>query len=105
MRHFASCGSSAAQNFPGKSALISAHAWPILYKMKELRIPVAEARKNLASILGKAAKKNQRVKITRYNRTLVGIISRADLLRLKDCEHMMKAPAGKRRKNRNRKRG
>jgi PHD/YefM family antitoxin component YafN of YafNO toxin-antitoxin module len=76
----------------------------MLYRMRELRIPVAEARKNLASVLAKAAK-NERVKITRYNQTLAGIISRADLMRLSHCDELLSAPRVKRSKKRNRKRG
>jgi hypothetical protein len=79
-------------------------AQQMLYKMKERRIPVAEARKNLAAILADAAKKNTRVKVTRYNKTLVGIISRHDLAQLKDCEERMPR-LRKRRRRRNMKRG
>jgi hypothetical protein len=74
--------------------------------MKELRIPVAEARKNLARVLAKAAKHDRRVKITRYNQTLAGIISRRDLMRLNDCDALMHRSATKRHsRKRNRKRG
>ncbi len=53
--------------------------------MKELRIPVGEARKNMRNILRRAAK-GARVKLTRYNRTMAVIISRDDLLQLQDCD-------------------
>ena len=67
--------------------------------MKELRIPVGEARKNMASILRRAGK-GTRVKLTRYNRTLAGLVSRDDLLQLERCEEIMSGrpkPTSKRR--------
>lgn len=65
----------------------------MLYKMRELRISVAEARKNLASILDDVANKKRRVKVTRYRQSLAGIISREDLARLDECEKtLFKSP-------------
>jgi hypothetical protein len=72
----------------------------MLYKMKKVaRIPVSEARKNFAKMLELAAK-GTRVKVTRYNQTLGGIISGDDLISLKDCEEEKStALARKRRQN------
>jgi len=53
--------------------------------MKERRIPVAEARSHLAALL-KDVERGARVKITRYNRTVAGIISQQDLTDLRDCQ-------------------
>ena len=58
----------------------------ILYNMKTTRIPVAAARRDFAKILARAAERGSRIKVTRYGTTLAGIISRADLSRLKECD-------------------
>ena len=74
----------------------------MLYKMKKVaRIPVSEARKNFANLLELAAS-GTRVKVTRYNQTLGGIISSEDLLSLKNCEDARvntNLPARKRKQN------
>jgi PHD/YefM family antitoxin component YafN of YafNO toxin-antitoxin module len=72
----------------------------MLYNMKKIaRIPVSEARKNFAKLLDLASK-GTRVKVTRYNQTLGGIISGDDLISLKDCdEEKATALARKRRQN------
>lgn len=49
------------------------------------RIPIAAARKNLASVLRKT-KDGERVKLTRYDKTIAAIIPKHDLEKLKDCE-------------------
>jgi len=54
--------------------------------MKTTRIPVAEARKDFAKLLAQAAKRGSRIKVTRYGTTLAGIISRADLSHLAECD-------------------
>lgn len=70
----------------------------MLYNMRKVaRIPVSEARKDLAKVLGLVAN-GTRVKITRYDRTLGGIISVEDLACLKDCEERKAAPPVSNRK-------
>ena len=59
----------------------------MLYNMKTLRIPVAEARKNLAHVL-KEAKSGARIKLTRYDKTIVGVVPQADLQNLVECEEL-----------------
>ena len=72
----------------------------MLYNMKKVaRIPISEARKDFAKVLGLVAN-GTRVKITRYDRTLGGIISSDDLASLADCEERKRAlPAAKRSEN------
>jgi prevent-host-death family protein len=50
-----------------------------------LRIPIANARKNFANIL-RQTKDGERVKLTRYDKTIAAIIPKHDLEKLKDCE-------------------
>jgi prevent-host-death family protein len=57
----------------------------MLYNMKTLRIPIAEARKNFAEVM-REVQSGTRVKLTRYNKTLVALISNKDLKILKECE-------------------
>ena len=49
------------------------------------RIPIAVARKNFASLLRKT-KDGERVKLTRYDKTIGAIIPKHDLDKLKECE-------------------
>lgn len=49
------------------------------------RIPIADARKNFANLLSRT-KDGERVKLTRYNKTVAAIIPKQDLEKLKDCE-------------------
>jgi prevent-host-death family protein len=49
------------------------------------RIPIADARKNFANVL-RRTKDGERVKLTRYNKTVAAIIPKQDLEKLKDCE-------------------
>jgi len=49
------------------------------------RIPIAAARKHFASLLRKT-KDGERVKLTRYDKTIAAIIPKHDLEKLKDCE-------------------
>jgi len=56
------------------------------------RIPIAAARKNLASLVRKT-KDGDRVKLTRYNKTIAAIIPKHDLEKLHDCEDQDHASA------------
>jgi prevent-host-death family protein len=49
------------------------------------RIPTAEARKKFAKVIQRSAG-GERIKLTRYNRTLAVLIPKADLDTLEDCE-------------------
>jgi prevent-host-death family protein len=69
--------------------------------MKISRIPVAIARRDFAKLLERAGKRGSRVKVTRYGTTLAGIISRADLHRLQECDDLLahaRPPKARRRK-------
>jgi len=68
--------------------------------MKTTRIPVAEARKDFAKLLARAAERGSRIKVTRYGTTLAGIISRADLSHLQECDETL--PRRRSRPNRRR---
>ena len=61
----------------------------MLYNMRNPRISVAGARKDFANLLSRAAKRGTRIKVTRYGTTLAGIISRADLARLEECDETL----------------
>jgi prevent-host-death family protein len=54
------------------------------------RIPIAAARKQFASVLRKT-KDGERIKLTRYNKTVAAIIPKHDLEKLKDCENQEEA--------------
>lgn len=56
------------------------------------RIPIADARKRFASLL-RATKDGERIKLTRYNKTVAAIIPKHDLEKLKDCESREDASA------------
>jgi prevent-host-death family protein len=49
------------------------------------RIPTAEARKGFAHMLRDSAK-GERIKLTRYNKTVAVIIPKKDLADLEECE-------------------
>ena len=49
------------------------------------RMPIAEARKGFASMLRNSAA-GERIKLTRYNKTVAVIIPKKDLAELEDCE-------------------
>jgi prevent-host-death family protein len=49
------------------------------------RIPIAAARKRFASVLLRT-KDGERIKLTRYNKTVAAIIPKRDLDKLNDCE-------------------
>ncbi len=49
------------------------------------RIPTAEARKGFANVLRDSAK-GERIKLTRYNKTVAVIIPKKDLVDLEECE-------------------
>lgn len=67
------------------------------FNMKEARIQVANARKNFADVLARAAKKGERIKVVRYRTTLAGIVPGRDLERLDECDDLMSNGKGKRR--------
>jgi prevent-host-death family protein len=50
-----------------------------------IRIPIAVARKQFASIVQKTTD-GERIKLTRYNKTVAVIIPKRDLEKLRDCE-------------------
>jgi prevent-host-death family protein len=56
------------------------------------RIQVHQARKDFASVVGRSAR-GERIKVTRYGRTLAAIVSKSDLERLEDCEEQTGATA------------
>jgi hypothetical protein len=78
----------------------------ILYNMKRTGISVAEARRNFAGLLSRAARTGARIRVRRYRTTLAGIISRADLQRLEECDDAMRGrrPAKARRRTLRKKR-
>lgn len=49
------------------------------------RMPTAVARKGFASVLRNSAA-GERIKLTRYNKTVAVIIPKKDLVELEDCE-------------------
>lgn len=57
------------------------------------RMPTAEARKGFASVLRNSAA-GERIKLTRYNKTVAVIIPKKDLDELEDCEERKKAHGG-----------
>jgi antitoxin (DNA-binding transcriptional repressor) of toxin-antitoxin stability system len=57
------------------------------------RMPTAEARKGFASVLRNSAA-GERIKLTRYNKTIAVIIPKKDLVELEDCEEKKKAHGG-----------
>src|SRR5688572_15218435 len=71
------------------AALTSAARMENLYNMKRTNISVAEARRNFAGVLSRAARTGARIRVRRYRTTLAGIISRTDLQRLEECDESM----------------
>lgn len=63
--------------------------------MKVVRIPVAEARKNLKKVVSQA-QAGKRIKLTRYNKTLVGLVGSDDLHSLEECERVLSKKKAKR---------
>jgi prevent-host-death family protein len=51
-----------------------------------MRIPKSEARANFSDVVGLAARRGERVKITHYGKTLAVLIPKRDLDKLEDCE-------------------
>jgi antitoxin (DNA-binding transcriptional repressor) of toxin-antitoxin stability system len=49
------------------------------------RISAAEARKNMAAVVQKA-QNGERIKLTRYDKTVAVLIPKRDLASLEDCE-------------------
>ncbi|HLK93731.1 MAG TPA: type II toxin-antitoxin system prevent-host-death family antitoxin [Polyangia bacterium] len=56
------------------------------------RIPTAAARKGFANVLRDSAK-GERIKLTRYNKTVAVIIPKKDLVDLEECEKQ-RTPSG-----------
>jgi prevent-host-death family protein len=56
------------------------------------RIPIAAARKQFASVLAKT-KDGDRIKLTRYDKTIAAIIPKKDLEKLRECEADNENPA------------
>jgi antitoxin (DNA-binding transcriptional repressor) of toxin-antitoxin stability system len=67
----------------------------LCFSMKEVRIQVANVRKNFANVLARAAKNGDRIKVVRYRTTLAGIVPGRDLERLDECEDVMKGRSKK----------
>ena len=55
------------------------------------RIQAAGARKNFSSLVTKSAA-GERIKVTRYNKTVAVLIPKRDLEQLEDCEKEMPRP-------------
>jgi prevent-host-death family protein len=53
------------------------------------RVAIAHARASLKDIVEDVRKGQERVKLTRYNRTLAGIVSAADLHILDECKRAL----------------
>lgn len=49
------------------------------------RIPTAEARKDFATVLRDSAR-GERIKLTRYDKTVAVVVSKDDFAKLEDCE-------------------
>lgn len=56
------------------------------------RVPVAQARKRFASILGHTLA-GERIKLTRYDKTIAVVIPEKDFTQLEDCESTRRVPA------------
>jgi len=56
------------------------------------RLPTAVARKDFANVLRDSAA-GERIKLTRYNKTVAVIISKKDLTELEDCQRLHGAGA------------
>jgi antitoxin (DNA-binding transcriptional repressor) of toxin-antitoxin stability system len=56
-----------------------------MFRLMTTRIPIAFARKHFASVLRKT-KDGERVKLTRYDKTIGAIIPKHDLDKLRECE-------------------
>jgi antitoxin (DNA-binding transcriptional repressor) of toxin-antitoxin stability system len=56
-----------------------------MLRLMTTRIPIAVARKHFASLLRKT-KDGERVKLTRYDKTIGAIIPKHDLEKLRECE-------------------
>jgi antitoxin (DNA-binding transcriptional repressor) of toxin-antitoxin stability system len=55
------------------------------------RVSTAVARKDLASVLRSSAR-GERIKLTRYNKTVAIVIPKKDLAELEDCEKSRAKP-------------
>ena len=66
------------------------------------RVPVAEARAYLRDLVQDVHTKQQRVKLTRYGKTVAWIIPKDDGLLLDECEHELQACRRRRSQGRSR---
>lgn len=67
-----------------------------------IRISTAIARKDFASVL-RASARGERIKLTRYDKTIAIVIPKQDLISLEDCEKVLtkaERPSHPRRGNR-----
>jgi PHD/YefM family antitoxin component YafN of YafNO toxin-antitoxin module len=76
------------------------------------RVPVAQARASLKDLVQEVKGKRERIKLTRYDHTVAGIVPASDLRLLEDCQEALEdcekakaaaeepRPAGKRRPRR-----
>jgi hypothetical protein len=55
------------------------------------RVPMGEARASLRDLVKDVNGTPERIKITRYDRTIAGLVSPADLQLLDDCKHALAA--------------
>lgn len=78
------------------SGLTRLEAYLVLYKMRTVRVPIAEVRKNLAALV-REAERGSRIKITRYDKTLAGIVPKEDLGSLEECDELRAGSRGRRR--------
>jgi prevent-host-death family protein len=58
------------------------------------RIRASAARKDFADVVARAGR-GQRIKLTRYGKTLAVLVAKTDLEALEDCENDRRKPAGK----------
>jgi prevent-host-death family protein len=63
--------------------------------MMKRRIQVAEARKALATVVARSAE-GDRIKITRYGKTIAALVSKRDLEKLEECEENGQVAEGRR---------
>jgi hypothetical protein len=68
------------------------------------RVAIAEARASLKDLVDDVKNRPERVKLTRYDRTLAALVPASDLHLLEECQRTLaqreKAPGGARRRRR-----
>jgi prevent-host-death family protein len=62
-------------------------------------MPAADARKDFAKVL-RSSSHGERIKVTRYNKTVGVVIGKNDLKRLEDCERQEVRRAARRHRTR-----